>query len=419
MKKRTFLILISCALFACKNEKDVADSELLSGSAVLFNAQCQTHTVEFRTQGKWTVNTSCDWITPAVKEGTGNAKVSVYIQQNDGDRIRTDSLFINTNNGRRLKVVFTQSMFDVNSGAQVDLPRNFGLGWGYDYTTDHADATGLRGQVFDGQALINDFGNDAVISENQTATHIYYVSGHSVKSLQKKMSVEIAGEVNFLIAGARISTEFSKLEDEQKECLMIWSRDCKYVKQAYFSNDVDLYDPDVALFCTTAQFRKSVRDDSPREFVKKYGTHIIVNSSLGGKLDYFFSVKNDVTTETSAIVTAVTAKFLFWNKTWTSKEEKIWQQVKSEFEGHFYVTGGGAYEQKLNSEFKYCLAKGVPLQDTELLDKWQNCFVNTDTAKDSDLTMIDFQVVPIWEIVYCINHTKADEIKNYIESLYN
>lgn len=419
MTRLIFLMLISFALWSCKNDNDIADSELVSGSAVSFSAQCQTHTIEFRTEGKWAVSTDCDWITPDVKEGTGNGTVNVYIQQNDGDGIRMDSLFINTNNGKRLKVVFTQNVFDTNSGAEVDLPQNFGLGWGYDYTTDHADVKGLRGQVFDGQALKNDFGEDAVISENQTSTHIYYASAKSVESLQKNMRMEVAGKVDFLIAGARVSAEFSKQTDEQKECLMIWSRDCKYVKQAYFSNDVDLYDPDVALFCTTAEFRKSVRNDSPEDFVKKYGTHLIVNSSLGGKLDYYFSVKSDVTTETSAIVTTVTAKFLFWNKTWTAKEEKVWQEVKSEFEGNFYVTGGGEYEQKLNSEFKYCLANGVPLENTELLDKWQSCFVNADTAKDKDLTMIDFRVVPIWEIVYCINETKADEIKNYIESVYN
>lgn len=419
MARLIFLTLIPFALLSCRNDNDITGPELVSGPVISVNALCQTHTVEFRTERKWTVSTDCDWITLDVKEGTGNGKVNVYIQQNDGDGIRTDSLFINTGSGERLKVVFTQSVFGINSGVEVDLPRNFGLGWGYDYTTDHADVRGLRGQVFDGQALKNDYGEEAVTSENQTSTRIYYVSDHSVESLQKRMSLEIAGEVDFLIAGARVSSEFSKQTNEQKECLMIWSRDCKYVKQAYFANDVDLYDPDVALFCTTAEFRKSVRNDSPKEFVRKYGTHLIVNSSLGGKLDYYFSVKSDVTTETSAIITTVTAKFLFWNKTWTSKEEKIWQEVKSEFEGNFYVTGGGEYEQKLNREFKYCLDNGVPLEDTGLLDKWQNCFVNAETAKDGDLTMIDFQVIPIWNIAYCIDENKADEIRKYIESSYN
>lgn len=419
MQKIVLLLILFLAI-SCKKDDFSAGSVLETESVITYNAMCQTDDVRFSSRGKWWAKTDCEWITLSVDNGVNGGVIPLYIQQNDCGVIRKANLIINTEDGEQLKVEITQISFDVNSGIEINLASYFGLGWGYDYTTDHADVSGLRGQVFDWQLLKNALGDNVIGIENITSTHLYYASEHTLQNLQKKMSSELIGEVDLKIAGARVSTEFSKQIEQQRECLMVWSRDCKYVKQAYLSNLIDLYDEDDIYQYLTWDFKNAVKVEETKDFVRKYGTHLVVSSFLGGRLDYFFSVSNEVTTETTELITSVTAKFLFWKKQWTSKEQKIWQEVKSEFEGNFYVAGGGYYEQMLNAKFKDCIMRGMPLgeKDVSLLDNWQACFENPTNAKNTNLTMIDFNVIPIWEPARSVDPDKAEQIKNYIESIY-
>lgn len=61
--------------------------------------------------------------------------------------------------------------------------------------------------------------------------------------------------------------------------------------------------------------------------------------------------------------------------------------------------------------------KGEPLQDQTLTDQWYACFENSNTP-DEDLVMVDFYVIPIWDIVEVLNPSKAQEIEDYITNKY-
>ena len=63
-------------------------------------------------------------------------------------------------------------------------------------------------------------------------------------------------------------------------------------------------------------------------------------------------------------------------------------------------------------------SKGEPLSDPDLITRWQDCFVNPNTAKDDDLTMIDFKVYPIWNIVKKVDKDVAKKIEDYILNEY-
>ena len=100
-----------------------------------------------------------------------------------------------------------------------------------------------------------------------------------------------------------------------------------------------------------------------------------------------------------------------------SLHEKVWTEIKKDFEGQFHVSGGGEYGKRLNEEFDKYVSKGEPLQDQTLTDQWYACFENSNTP-DEDLVMVDFYVIPIWDIVEVLNPSKAQEIEDYITNKY-
>lgn len=411
-------ILLFCVTWSCStSDENNIEVGLDSASEVVYDARCQTDTVRFTVSGHWRATVSDEWITLLQTEGNGSGVIPLYIQQNDSEQTRRATLTVQLEDERQLTVSFIQYVPDTNGSIIVDLPRTFGLGWGYDYSIDHADLEGLRGQVFDAAALHNDYGEDAVMVDRSTATQLYFARAESSQQLQSEIAGKFTGSVDLLVAGVKVSSEYKNQIEEQKDCLYIWCRDFRTVKCSYFSNDVDLLSDDVVRWCTTRDFRNSVRQDNAEEFVRKYGTHLITTSYLGGKLDYYFTVSQDVKTSTEQIVTTINVKLLWFKKSSTTVDEKVWTEIKRDFEGQFHVSGGGEYGKRLNEEFDKYVSKGEPLQDQTLTDQWYACFENSNTP-DEDLVMVDFYVIPIWDIVEVLNPSKAQEIEDYITNKY-
>ena len=256
-----------------------------------------------------------------------------------------------------------------------------------------------------------------IFADDKELVYLYFARAESSQQLQSEIAGKFTGSVDLLVAGVKVSSEYKNQIEEQKDCLYIWCRDFRTVKCSYFSNDVDLLSDDVVRWCTTRDFRNSVRQDNAEEFVRKYGTHLITTSYLGGKLDYYFTVSQDVKTSTEQIVTTINVKLLWFKKSSTTVDEKVWTEIKKDFEGQFHVSGGGEYGKRLNEEFDKYVSKGEPLQDQTLTDQWYACFENSNTP-DEDLVMVDFYVIPIWDIVEVLNPSKAQEIEDYITNKY-
>lgn len=409
---------LALALFSCEHEEGAEALLLESASELTYDSRQAADTVRYANANDVEATTDCDWITLCKASG---GKLPIYVQQNDTEGPRKGVVVLTSSGGGCVVVEVTQQArtdtdmnHDGSLEAYIDLPRTFALGWGYDYSVDHADIAGVRGQVFDCAALRNDFGDEVVEVENYASTMMEYVSEHSVEELQESMSAKVTGEVNLYVASASVSVEFAKQIEERKERLFIWCRDARTVKMAHFSNDVDIFDEEVVRWNTTSAFRNSVAADSPREFVKKFGTHVVVNAVLGGKLDYYFTVSSSVRTETESIVTTVNARVLFWNTSSTHVDEKTWQEVKKDFIGSFKVAGGGESGRRLNDEFRRYASKGEPIRNAGLYDAWYDCFRYPSRVNPSDLTMVDFEVIPIWEIVEVLDGAKAAEIESYV-----
>lgn len=412
------LLLLAAAGFAaaCSEDKSAPLLSLQSPSEVTYDARCQRDTVWLSAAGVWTATTDGDWLT--VCQPSGGGMVPLYIQQNDTGEPRRATLTVTAHDGQTLSVALHQMPGDDNGKASVNLAQHYGVGWGYDLSTDIADAGGLRGQVFDMAALGRELGDDALWTETQTGTSLEYVCGSSFSEMQTEMSAKFTGRADIWIASASVLVKFSRQLTEQVERQYVWCRDMRSVRQGYLAGGIDLYDGDVVRYCTTQAFRQSVSKDTPAELVRKYGTHLVRSATLGGKLDYYFTVSKTVSTEVEKIVTDINVKVLFVKKSWTEVDEDVWQEVQKDFIGEFQVTGGGSAAVALNEAFAEYSAKKLPVTDAALFDHWYACFENPATARDSDLAMIDFEVIPLWDIIRPLNEQKAQAVERYVVETY-
>ena len=408
------LILV---LAACSEDEAPIVPGLVSPQSVTYDSRCQTDTIRFNASGAWTAKVDDKWVTLVETQGNGNGKLPIYIQQNDDEQLRQAVVTIVTEKGDSVKVNLTQRTPMQNGSYDIDITTNFGLGWGYDMREGVAEASGLRGQVFDHALLRNDYGNGVIKYDNSAFTDLIIESGNSHQELQGRLGSRFSGEADFFIAGAKVSVEYNDQINETKDYRYVWCRDMRGVKMAYLLN-LDYGDYNLAMYSSTESFRQSVWKDSPEDFVRKFGTHLIRRSTLGGNLDYYFTLSNKVTTEIETVVTYVQVKILFIKKSWTDYEQSVWTNIESDFKGRFHVTGGGAAGEALNNKLAQTINQGKPLDDPTLFDAWSARFAKPDSVQMEDLAMINFEVIPIWDIVEPLDSAKAVAIENYVRTDY-
>lgn len=252
---------------------------------------------------------------------------------------------------------------------------NYCVGWGYDAKADVADASGLRGQVLDGSKI-----GSYVRLENDASNDMRLESGFSHTELEQKISKKVYLEADLFVASAKMEAQFSKQVSAVEDRRFVWCSDYKTVKTASISADFDMGDESNINSTVTAAFKNAVKNDSPKELVQKFGTHIITVSTLGGKLNYYFSYSRKVTTEVETVIKTVQAKVLFVKKTWTSKDEQVWSEISESFKASYDISGGGSVGDELRRQLELSTSKGNEIQGNTLFDKWSEAFKNPQTA---------------------------------------
>jgi hypothetical protein len=98
------------------------------------------------------------------------------------------------------------------------------------------------------------------------------------------------------------------------------------------------------------------------------------------------------------------------------------QRIKTILSWGIFFESSNLFHPFLLSKLKNRLKFAVPLiflkQRLGRIKYWSKCFVSADSAKLSDLAMINFNVVPIWKIVKPLNADEAKAIENYIKNSY-
>lgn len=417
------LILLAVVTASCDNDSKEPLSignELLTDKTLTLDARNSESVVKFSSSEKWSASSDAEWLTPTLLKGNGSSDLPLYIQQNDGGESRSGNITITFASGESLSVSITQLPSDEN-GTLSYIPQSYGVGWGYDASVDMGDVEGLRGQILDVAKLKTFTEDDYCIQFDDNPFTLYMCeSENSTVELTHRLATKLTGEVDLKIAGAKVSAEFEKQTTETKNRYFLWYRNMYGLKECSLIYDVA--DPSLAPYVTTLDFKKAIYNLTPGQFVKKYGTHLIVDSSLGGKVDYYLTFSQDIKETVERITLTITVKFLCWKASSTSVNEKLWEDIKEDFTGRFYVAGGGAVGKQLNDALARSVNEGKPTMpdggEFTLFDDWADCFRSDYGLSLDELAIVNIRVVPVYDIVSAINQQKGKAIEDYIKNTY-
>ncbi|WP_293916088.1 MULTISPECIES: RICIN domain-containing protein [unclassified Sphingobacterium] len=176
------------------------------------------------------------------------------------------------------------------------------LGHGYDITGEFANSDYSRQQIIDVSKLVNadssDFyDNKAVYQYND------YASGENAEDYSKKMTSKVSVNGVFKLFTADLNKKFD--ETQKLNNKYSYATAFYIIKQRTMNL---LTDPQViaSQFLTT-NFKNDVQNLSAQKLVEKYGTHVLMNITLGAKMELNYTTESN----TREIITATDAGVKF------------------------------------------------------------------------------------------------------------
>ena len=213
--KRTFRSLMALAIAvvtfaACSSsdvEKYVADVNLPAGTEktedadILVEAGAHEFTFDIKTEGQWTVTSQNRFMRVKNAEGTGNATVTVAVQNNRSDDRKLGTLLITFpgHESENKTVIVEQKYAGENGGNAADEIEDnnkiYAVGYSYDATASYANPDAVKVEIFDTQALIDE--KVLAINTFQGSLRENTVTGSSVSEISNKLSTKASVEGSY------------------------------------------------------------------------------------------------------------------------------------------------------------------------------------------------------------------------------
>ena len=172
------------------------------------------------------------------------------------------------------------------------------LGCGYDITGDSPQLSSCKYRVLDLDRL-NRYKHIVARDYNKSENQMY--EGESINEYTEDINEKYGISTSFGIGGFTFSNEtnwsFSKSSSKKST-----NKYKKYdFKTIYHTYEIDEYRrPEKLLFFLTEKFKKHLNELNPEEFVKYYGTHVVLGMKVGGRLTYNSRFQESILSGSSA-----------------------------------------------------------------------------------------------------------------------
>ena len=258
--------------------------------------------------------TDCSWIGLETDTVSRNGRLTFYVSPNDNTRSREGTIDIQLRNQSPSAPVNAQitvhqrSQSDESSNSLPDdsIGRKARVGFGYDMTMDYMDPKSVTEPILDYDKLLQaELKWGTVISqEGRAMQSLDLHSSYSIEEMSLWMSKQTTTEVKFLFCNKSVTKFESTHEYDLSQQSFGYSSLTKVVATRYLDEGKvqSIIREGQDIF--TNAFRglyDQVNDNPTRENVKKlvskYGTHMVIYSDLGGRLDYSINFKSEETSK--------------------------------------------------------------------------------------------------------------------------
>ena len=447
--KRTFRSLMALAIAvvtfaACSSSDDVskyvadvslpAGTEKTSDADILVEAGAHEFTFDIKTEGQWAVKSQNRFLRVQNAEGTGNATVTVAVQNNRSDDRKLGALDITfPGHESENKTITVEQKFlgDYGGNAGVIKTGNqvYAVGYSYDATASYANPDAVKVEIFDTQALLD----DKVLAVNafQGSLRENTVTGSSVSEISNKLSAKASVEGSYCGFKGEVKSSFDMehFKSSNYEYALSYldmtirkaslSKSFKSVKFKYMTDDAYNDINGVPMVRKNGNVRISYKstDEGFKDLIRDYGTHIIVRSCLGGRIRR--SMEVDLTKVSSSYDVKAYVKASYEGAVDASAEvdehyKESYKESKEAVNLNIDVLGGSDQMSK-NLMSREGFTK-------ENLQNWKN------SVKEDNMALVSFDegaLIPIYELVDR-EATKAEDgfsgedrylaLKGYIEN---
>ena len=274
------------------------------------------------------------------------------------------------------------------------------LGYGYDATKEFANANSARAKVIDVDRIKREAPGrieDGIIDIQRTSI----TSGSNYEEYNKNLSVKVKATAKFLLFSATLKGSFSQ-EELSSDLYSYASVDLKIQRRRltiYMDKDE---------LCTkylTSTFVQDCRKLNAEQLVNRYGTHVLKNIVLGGRLSALYRSKVSSGSKKRVVEAGVSVGVSKIFNIEVDGAQSSSEANKNSEESLRYFTVGGSSSNAL-------VGKIGPKENIVIdIIPWQNSV----TLKNAQLIDIDEDgLIPLYELIP--DSRKRNEVKNYIFS---
>lgn len=273
------------------------------------------------------------------------------------------------------------------------------LGYGYDATKEFANANSAKAKVIDIDKILKTNPSrieSSIIAQQQGVI----VSGEDSQSYSKALSAKVDATASYMLFTGSVSAAFS-------------SEDFSSSKYAYASYDLEIQrkkltlnvdEDDLYNYYLTSDFLVDCHRLSAKDLVARYGTHVLRNIKLGGKLSVMFRIQTTATNKKEAVEAGLSASvynIFKLNVEVSSSSANTNQDTKSEL--HYRTIGGDPTHSlvgTINTNGNSPTINIAPWQSSVTLQNAQLIDIERDG------------LIPLYKLIP--DSKKRNEVKDYI-----
>lgn len=411
------LAIAVVTLAACSSddeEKYVADVSLPAGTEktadadILVEAGAHEFTLNIKTEGQWTVTSQNRFLHVKNGSGTGNATVTVRVENNTFEDRKLGALDITFPGHEELNKTITveqKYLGDYGGNAADTLETSnkiYAVGYSYDITGEWASPNSVKVEIFDTKQLITD-GIESV-NAAQVELSDYTVTGSTISEVSNKLTVKASvegsyggfkGEANasFDMETSESSTyEYASTYFDVQKRRASLSKSPQALIFDYMTDDA--YNAINGLPVKTKRGMRNIYASGREGFqrlISDFGTHVIVEAGLGGRLRRSLQVNTSEITSAYDVKAFAKASYDGVVKAEASVDEHFKQSYKENAK-HIRLTmsvlgGDEALATKLGAEKTFT---------AENYEAWK------ESVTKDNMALVNFSsnsLVPLYELV--------------------
>ena len=254
-----------------------------------------------KTEGQWTVTSENRFLHVKNGSGTGNATVTVYVENNtfEDRKLGTLNIVFPGHESENKTLTVEQKYLGDYGGNAADILETsnkiYAVGYSYDITGEWASPNSVKVEVFDTKRMIKDGVEN--VNAAQVELSDYTVTGSTISEVSNKLTVKASvegsyggfkGEAN---ASFDMETSESSTYEYASTYFDVQKRRASLSKSAqslifdYMTDDA--YNAINGLPVKTKRGMRNLYGNTREGFKKlidDFGTHVIVEAGLGGRL---------------------------------------------------------------------------------------------------------------------------------------